>query len=270
MCDSASYFWIDAFAEAAFSGNPAAVCVTEGELPEDTQQQLATEFGISETVFLWPIGSNYGIRWFTPTCEVPLVGHATLAAAHAICADIEPGRRAVTFVSRASGSLAARLEDGELAIELPADQPKPTIRSERLAEGLGANPVDVCIGRHIMAIFDTSDQVRSLKPDFRILSELERPTIIATAPGDDCDYVLRFFAPANGVPEDPVSGVAQCSLVPYWTERFGHSKALTSRQLSRRGGTMRCILDGDRVVISGKCVTLVRGSLDERFFTNGN
>jgi PhzF family phenazine biosynthesis protein len=258
------FFWVDAFARSPFEGNPAAVCITDRELGADVEQGLASEFGVSETVFLWPIDSNYAIRWFTPTREVPLVGHATLAAAQTILRELEPGRSTVTFLSPLSGSLSARIDAGEISIELPADQDVAAPQDDRLSDALGERPSAVRLGRHIMAIFDDLDQVRRLRPDFEKLAKLDRPTIVATAPGVECDYVLRFFAPANGVPEDPVSGVAQCSLVPYWAHRLGRSDSLLSRQFSRRGGVMRCTSKEGRVVISGRCTILVRGTLDER------
>jgi PhzF family phenazine biosynthesis protein len=264
MLNRRLFFWIDAFARSPFEGNPAAVCITDRELRADVQQGLASEFALSETVFLWPIDSNYAIRWFTPTREVPLVGHATLAAAQTILTELEPGRSTVTFLSPLSGSLSARIDAGEISIELPADQPGVVPSDDHLSAALGERPSAVWVGRHIMAIFDNPNQVHNLKPDFDRLAKLDRATIVATAPGSECDYVLRFFAPANGVPEDPVSGVAQCSLVPYWTHRLGRADNLLSRQLSQRGGIMRCSLRKDWVIISGRCAILVRGTLDAR------
>jgi PhzF family phenazine biosynthesis protein len=267
MGGRASFFWIDAFARSSFEGNPAAVCITDHEMPVDLQQGLASEFGLSETVFIWPVVSDYGIRWFTPTREVPLVGHATLAAAKAILIDLEPGRSTVTFLSPLSGPLIARVDADEITIELPADQSETVPPEDFLSNALGEIPSAVRIGRHIMAIFDHCDQIRGMKPDFGKLANLQRPTIVVTAPGLECDYVLRFFAPANGVSEDPVSGVAQCSLVPYWAQRLGRSDDLLSCQLSKRGGIMRCSLRKDWVAISGSCVTLLRGDLDGRLLS---
>jgi predicted PhzF superfamily epimerase YddE/YHI9 len=259
--DAARLFWIDAFSEAPFGGNPAAVCLTDADLPDLLKQGIARELNLSETVFLWPHAAGYAIRWFTPTREVPLVGHATLAAAYAILTFVEPARDSVAFFSPASGELAAYRDGAGLAIELPADRTSECPAPADLVTGLGARPQAVRVGRHYMALFESEDVVAGLQPDFAALARLDRPTIIATAPGSGCDYVLRFFAPANGVPEDPVSGVAQCSLVPYWSGRLGRDR-LISDQLSARGGRMSCRLRDDRVVISGSCCPIARGELD--------
>jgi PhzF family phenazine biosynthesis protein len=261
MAGAARLFWIDAFADTPFGGNPAAVCLTEEDLPHVLQQNIARELDLSETVFIRPMAGGYAIRWFTPTAEVPLVGHATLAAAHAVLTVLQPDRSSVAFFSPISGELAAYRDGGGLAIELPADETQECAPPADLVAGLGAAPQAVRIGRHYMALFAEERAVLGLRPDFAALARLDRPTIIATAPGRSCDYVLRFFAPANGVPEDPVSGVAQCSLVPYWRARLGRDR-LTCDQLSARGGRMRCWLRGDSVVIAGKCCPIAEGVFD--------
>lgn len=255
------FFWIDAFADRLFSGNPAVVCVAQRELPREVQQSLASEFNVSETVFVAPVADGYSIRWFTPTVEVLLVGHATLAAASAILGHLEPHRASVAFVSLQSGKLEAWREAEGYAIDLPADEAAPCEAPEDLIAGLGAAPEAVYRGRHYMAVFRDEQAIARLAPDFAALARLDRPTIVATAPGRASDYVLRFFAPKNGVPEDPVSGVAQCSLVPYWTRRLGQAR-LTSRQLSARGGGMTCWLNGTRAVICGPCRTIAQGAFD--------
>ena len=264
MTSAAHFFWIDAFAEAPFAGNPAAVCLLEHELSDAMQQDLAAEFNLSETVFLMRLGADFAIRWFTPTLEVPLVGHATLAAAHAVLAHFAPDRSEVVFISRESGRLAARREAGGYAIELPSDTTTSCPIPADLVEGLGRVPVAVRRGRHYLAIFDDENAIADLKPDFAALTRLDLPTIIATAPSRHVDYVLRFFAPANGVPEDPVSGVAQCSLVPYWADRLGRSR-LVSNQLSARSGRMTCWLSHGGVTIAGPCRTIAEGRLSPDF-----
>jgi PhzF family phenazine biosynthesis protein len=261
MASAARFFWIDAFADAPFGGNPAAVCLTEEDLPRALQQKIARELALSETVFIRPMPGGYAIRWFTPTTEVPLVGHATLAAAHAVLTILEPDRSSVAFFSPISGKLAAYRDGGELAIELPVDDTQDCAPPADLVVGLGMAPQAVRVGRHYMALFAEESAVAGLRPDFAALAQLDRPTIIATAPGRSCDYVLRFFAPANGVPEDPVSGVAQCSLVPFWRARLGR-ELLISDQLSARGGRMRCWLRGESVVIAGKCSPIAEGVFD--------
>ncbi len=254
------FFWVDAFAEAAFSGNPAVVCVMREAIETDVLQAAAREFNVSESVFISGAEGRYGIRWFTPTRELPLVGHATLAAAHIVTTEIEPGRSTLTFTSHLSGALPAFREGDRVAITLPADELSPVAPPEALVLGLGLRPVETWLGRHYVAVLESADAVRAVRPVFESLATLDRPTIAVTAPGIECDYVLRFFAPANGVPEDPVSGVAQCSLVPLWAKRTGRS-LLRSEQLSERGGTMDCRLTEEGVVVSGPCRTLVRGTL---------
>ena len=268
MTGAARFFWIDAFTQTPFGGNPAAVCLTDEELPETVQQGIARELNLSETVFIRPEGSGFAIRWFTPTKEVPLVGHATLAAAYAILALLEPDRASVVFMSPASGSLSAYRDGERLAIELPADWTLECAAPTDLVAGLGATPVSVRVGRHYVALFPDARAVAALRPDFVALARLTPPTIIATAPGEGCDYVLRFFAPANGVPEDPVSGVAQCSLVPFWSAQLGRER-LVSNQLSVRGGCMHCRLQGDRVVISGTCRPICEGTFDVTVTSGG-
>jgi PhzF family phenazine biosynthesis protein len=255
-----SFFWVDAFAPRVFSGNPAAVCVLDEWVDPSAMQAAAKEFNVSETVFVQGGRGRYGIRWFTPTRELPLVGHATLAAAHAIMTAVEPERRLITFVSHLSGELPASRSGEEISIVLPADATEACEPPESLNRGLGVRPAETRIGRHYVAVLASAAEVASITPDFAALAALDRPTIAVTAPGEGADYVLRFFAPANGVPEDAVSGVAQCSLVPYWSRRLGRDE-LSSRQLSERGGAMRCRLEGAAVVVSGPCRTIAQGAL---------
>ena len=262
MKEAVRLFWVDAFSGGPFGGNPAVVCVTAEELVDDLKQAIASEVNLSETVFIRPQDEGYSIRWFTPTREVPLVGHATLAAAHIVLERLEPRRDAVTFFSSASGALAAYRDADGLAIELPADETVECSAPSDLVSGLGASPASTRIGRHYVALFEGEASVAALTPDFQALARLDRPTIVATAPGERVDYVLRFFAPANGVPEDPVSGVAQCSLVPYWSGRLGRDR-LVSSQLSARGGQMICWSREDRVVISGPSCTIAEGVFDQ-------
>lgn len=253
------FFWVDAFAEQPFSGNPAVVCVHRDVIDQAILQDAAREFNVSETVFIRGGDGRYDIRWFTPTRELPLVGHATLAAAHVITTVIEPERSKLTFNSHLSGPLPAFREGNQVSITLPADDLSPVTPPEGLLAGLCVRPVETWLGRHYVAVLDSAAEVRALRPAFDSLITLDRPTIAVTAPGGDCDYVLRFFAPANGVQEDPVSGVAQCSLVPLWAKRTGR-RQLRSVQLSERGGTMDCRLTDEGVVVSGPCRTLVRGT----------
>ena len=256
------FFWIDAFSAEPFAGNPAAVCLLQKSVPAAAMQSLAAEFNVSETVFLEGGDGSYRIRWFTPTRELPLVGHATLAAACAIMTSIEPGRDQLSFHSHLSGILPAKRHPAGFAITLPTDKTEPCATPDDLARGLGQQPAETRIGRHYIAVFSSVREISAISPDFQALARLDRPTIAATAPGEEEDYVLRFFAPANGVPEDPVSGVAQCSLAPYWAQRLARSM-VRSRQLSIRGGTMVCELTDGGVLISGPCRMLAEGVLND-------
>lgn len=254
------FFWVDAFSGMPFGGNPAVVCVLTDHRSDDYLQGLAAEFNVSESVFLLKSGDHYDIRWFTPIKELPLVGHASLAAAHVVLRELEPGRNAVDFHSHLSGRLPTRLQNEDLAIVLPADEAAEIESPQHLLEGLGKVPTLVLRGRHYVAVFNSAADVKDIRPNPDILKQLDLPTIAVTALGDDEDYVLRFFAPANGVTEDPVSGVAQCTLVPFWADRLG-KRELRSRQLSEKGGTMVCTLKEDGVQVAGPCCTIASGNL---------
>ncbi len=255
------FFWIDAFSAQPFEGNPAAVCLVDEWPTDDWLQRFAAEMRLSETAFIKPIASDYEIRWFTPTRELGLVGHATLAAGYAVMRVIEPARQEVRFFSRREGPLTTWLENDAIGLQLPADTDlQPVACPTALSEGLGIQPSEVLRGRHYLAVLSSEAEVASLRPRFEALVTLDRPTIAVTAPGGESDYVLRFFAPANGVPEDPASGVAQCSLMPYWSSRFG-KHTLGSRQLAGRDARMQCSLDAGRVSILGRCQLLIAGQL---------
>lgn len=254
------FFWVDAFSATPFGGNPAAVCVGTDHLSKSQLQSLANEFNLSETTFIDGVDGRYSIRWFTPIKELPLVGHATLAAAHVVFSELEPNLSEIEFVSPLSGNLTAYRSGDGVAIVLPEDRTIVCYPPLELIRGLGKAPVRTLKGRHYVAVYDDAETVAALQPDFRSLEMLDLPTIAATAPGVESDYVLRFFAPANGVPEDPVSGVAQCSLVPYWADRLGRTK-LTSKQVSPKGGEMICRLRAEGVQIAGPCCTLLSGML---------
>ncbi len=254
-------FIVDAFAERPFTGNPAAVCPL-AEWPGDALLlAIAGEMNLSETAFLVGGDANYQIRWFTPRREVDLIGHATLAAGMIVLDLIEPGRDKVEF---RSGAETLRIErDGEkLAMDFPALYSHPDPRQAVVAAALGRAPVSVWAGKHFMAIFERQDEVLALAPDMAAIAALDLPAVIATAPGSDpgIDFVSRFFAPANGVPEDPVSGVAHLALVPYWARRLGR-KRLVGRQVSRRGGTVTGVDCGRRVTLIGKAILVAEGRI---------
>ena len=255
-------FIVDAFAEQPLSGNPAAVCPLDCWIPASTMQAIASEMNLSETVFFARDQRRqhaFGIRWFTPTREVDLIGHATLAAGHLVLERMRPGTSAVSFLSHDHELIVTR--DGtSLALEMPALRPQQVEQpSPALAHGLGRQPREVLAAKHYLCVFDRADDVRTMTPDMGAVASLDLPAVIVTAPGDgDVDFVSRFFAPANGVPEDPVSGVAHLCLAPYWAERLGKTR-LVGRQLSQRGGIVRCEDLGSRVRLGGSAVIFLEG-----------
>jgi PhzF family phenazine biosynthesis protein len=254
-------FQIDAFASQVFAGNPAAVVPLEAWLDDATLQGIATENNLSETAFLVGGNGEYDIRWMTPATEVDLCGHATLASAWVVFHELEPGRSKVVFRSK-SGPLPVVAKDDRLALDFPSRPPeKAEARRERLGEALGRDPEAVLAARDLMAVFAREEDVRALAPDMGRLTALADAGVIATAPGRDCDFVSRFFAPAYGIPEDPVTGSAHCTLVPYWAERLGRTK-LHARQISARGGELVCELRGDRVEIAGHAMKYLEGTIE--------
>ncbi|BCP54839.1 putative isomerase [Kaistia sp. 32K] len=255
---------IDAFADRPLSGNPAGVCPLPEWLPDATMQAIAAELNQTETVFFAPEGDDYRIRWFTPTREVDHIGHATLAAGHLVLAKLEPGRAEVRFRTGDDYMLVRRDGDG-VALDMGALPPRPAEVTDAVVAALGALPVEAFAAKHHLFVFERWQDVANLRPDFSAVARLELPAVIVTAlaegiEGGDADFVSRFFAPANGVPEDPVSGVSHCCLTPYWARRLGKTK-LVGRQLSARGGTIRCEDRGDRVVLGGRAAISLHGVL---------
>lgn len=249
---------IDAFVtDGVFTGNPAAVCPLAAWLPDDVMQKVAAENNLPETAFLVGANGDYSIRWMTPAIEVDLCGHATLAAAHVVFSVLEKGRTEVRFRS-ASGDLTVRTEDGLLFLDFPSRAPAAGEPRADVADALGQRPDELWSSRDYMAVFLSEAEVRSLAPDMALMKGLDR-AVIATAPGSgDLDFVSRFFAPRFGVDEDPVTGSSHCTLVPYWSRRLG-KKRLHARQVSHRGGDLRCEDRGERVAIGGKVATYLEG-----------
>lgn len=254
-------YQIDAFTGTLFRGNPAAVCPLERWLPDETLQAIAAENNLAETAFYVPNGGKYHLRWFTPAVEVALCGHATVAAASVIL-DIRreiPGPR-VVFDSR-SGELGVD-RDGDLyALDFPASPPVECAAPAGLASALGAEPAQVLAARDCVCVFENPEQVQALQPDMQQLAGFDYFAITATAPGSDCDYISRFFAPAQGVPEDPATGSSHTSLTPYWSRRLGKTK-LFARQISPRGGEFWCEDQGARVKIAGRAVKYLEGNIE--------
>jgi PhzF family phenazine biosynthesis protein len=252
-------YQIDAFAGRPFEGNPAAVCPLENWPEDGLLQSIAAENNLSETAFFVRRGSRFELRWFTPTVEVDLCGHATLASAFVILNYLDPSLDAVLFDTR-SGELAVRRDGELLSMDFPARPPVPCPAPEKLEAALGRRPVATLASRDLMAVFDTEAEVRALRPNMDLLAQVATFAVIATAPGAGADFVSRFFAPRSGVPEDPVTGSAHCTLVPYWSKRLGKS-SLYARQVSARGGELWCEDRGDRVVIKGRAVRFMEGRI---------
>ena len=253
-------YQVDAFTGKVFGGNPAAVCPLDTWLPDATLQGIAAENNLAETAFFVPRNDGgFDLRWFTPTIEMDLCGHATLAAAFVLFTEQNFAGDAIEFYSR-SGILRVSRESEILTLDFPSRSPQPCDAPEALVRGLGAQPADVLKSRDYFAVFKTAAEVQSLRPNFAALKTLDSLGIIATAPGEDCDFVSRFFAPQAGVDEDPVTGSAHCTLIPYWSQRLGKNK-LFARQISQRGGELFCELAGDRVHIGGKAVLYLRGEI---------
>jgi PhzF family phenazine biosynthesis protein len=199
------------------------------------------------------------LRWFTPTVEVDLCGHATLAAAHVLFQHTIPSAKSVTFSTRSGNLIVAR--DGELlSMDFPSRPGKPLQVTDALVSALGARPSEVYLARDLLAVFATESQVRTFEPDYEQIASLDAFAVIISAPGDGVDYVYRFFAPRQGIPEDPATGSANCTLVPYWAARLGKA-TLVAKQLSACGGDLRCALRGDRVLIAGRTVEYLRGEI---------
>jgi len=253
-------YQVDAFTSRLFAGNPAAICPLQEWLPDDKLQSIALENNLSETAYFIPNGDGYKLRWFTPAVEVDLCGHATLATAFIIMTELEPTRREVSFKTR-SGELIVKREGDRLSMNFPARAPVECTAHPDLVAGLGKTPERVLAARDYLVVYGTEDEVRRLRPNMERLSEVDRFAVIVTAPGNEVDFVSRFFAPAKGVPEDPVTGSAHCTLIPYWADRLGKTQ-LHALQVSPRGGELWCEHRGDRVTMAGNAVRFLKGTIE--------
>src|SRR5262245_44036623 len=254
-------YQIDAFANAVFSGNPAAICPLDRWLPDATMQAIAAENNLAETAFFVPRngGGEYDLRWFTPADEVDLCGHATLASAHIVFTRLAPSLSDVTFHTR-SGPLVVRRDGDRLAMDFPSRPPQPIDPMPALAIALGAEPLELWSARDLMAVFPDEESVLAIQPSFDRIHALGVFGLIVTAPGRSVDFVSRFFAPLMGVPEDPVTGSAHCTLIPYWSRRLGKT-SLSARQVSPRGGDLECEDQGERVRIAGRVAEYLEGTI---------
>jgi PhzF family phenazine biosynthesis protein len=253
------YYEIAAFTSRPFGGNPAGVCLLQEWLPDEVMQAIAAENNLAETAFMIERDKHFDIRWMTPAIEIDLCGHATLASAHVVFTCLGRRRDLVTFQS-ASGELMVERRDGRLVLDFPSRPASPCAPPAGLAEALGAEPTEVAKGRDYLAVFNSLNDVAGLTPDFEALAKLDAQGVVVTAPGNDCDFVSRYFAPRAGIPEDPVTGSTHCVLIPYWAKRLG-KKDLHARQLSSRGGELFCEDRGARVGIGGTVVLYMEGAI---------
>jgi PhzF family phenazine biosynthesis protein len=252
-------YQVDAFTDHVFGGNPAAV-VPLLTWPEDALlQAIAEENNLSETAFFVAEGEGYRLRWFTPVAEVDLCGHATLATAHVIFEILGHAEPVITFSTR-SGDLFVKKAGKQLQMDFPACPPTPCTPPETLLLALGQRPVAVLAAADYMAVFDSEATVRAIAPDQTLLRQLDLRGVMITAPGMEVDFVSRFFAPKFGIPEDPVTGSAHCTLAPYWAARLG-KQVLNAKQISRRGGDLTCEVKADRILLCGSAVTFMEAEI---------
>jgi len=257
-------YQVDAFAGRLFAGNPAAVCPLEKWLPDQMMQAIAAENNLSETAFFVRHGDDYELRWFTPTVEIDLCGHATLASGFVIMTKLSPQKTSARFHTK-SGVLNVTRDGPRFALDLPSNPPKPVEMPAKFLAALGKPPKQVLAAKMYMVVYDTAEEVAGLTPDLAVLKDVDKYGVIATAPGpasgpNACDFVSRYFAPHAGVPEDPVTGSAHCTLVPYWAHRLSKTK-LHARQISARGGELFCEDQGRRVILAGSAVLYLEGRI---------
>ena len=254
-------YQIDAFTESVFSGNPAAVCPLEKWLPDETLQKIAMENNLAETAYYVKRDDTYEIRWFTPTVEVDLCGHATLATAHVIARHLNYSLPSIKFQSK-SGELMVTVENELLTLDFPSRKPEPSDIPQIILDAIQVKPVEVLKSRDYVLVFESEEIIRRIEPNQSILNQinLDPGGVVITAKGDEVDFVSRFFTPQASIFEDPVTGSAHCSLIPYWSERLG-KESMLALQVSPRVGKLFCKNAGERVLIAGEAVTYLEGSI---------
>ena len=253
-------YQVDAFTKRVFGGNPAAVCPLPEFPPAEVMQSIGNENNLAETAFLVPNGDRYHLRWFTPEFEIDLCGHATLASAFVVFKHLRPDLNEVKFDTKSGELVVKRGEGGLLSMDFPSRPPEPGASDSRLRQALGGKAGAILVSRDYLVVYESEEEIRALKPDMNALAAMDR-MVIVTAPGRLVDFVSRFFAPSAGVPEDPVTGSAHCTLIPYWADRIGKTN-LHALQVSRRGGELWCDLRGDRVTMAGYAVEFMRGVIE--------
>jgi len=250
---------VDAFSERPFAGNPAMVYRLDHWLSDELMQQIAAEHNLAETAFVVADGAQWQIRWFTPTTEVPLCGHATLASAHVLLEVYQVPSERLLFQSQ-SGPLSVSREHGRLLLDFPRIDPQPVSRPLPVAEALGCPVLEVLQTKELLVVLESEQAVRDCTPDMAALVQLPGLGVIVTARGEKYDFVSRYFAPGIGIPEDPVTGSTHCCLIPYWAELLGKTE-LHAFQCSSRGGELFCRLEGERVKIGGYARRVASGTL---------
>jgi len=254
-------YQVDAFTDRLFSGNPAAVCPLEFWPPDDILQNIAAENNLSETVFFKNKDQLFEIRWFTPVSEVELCGHATLAAAHVLFNHLNFSGDHLVFDSVYSGRLEVHKKGEFLTLDFPADHIEPALPPDHLIKAIGNKPLEIWKGKtDYLLYYPSQEDIEEISPNFTLLKKIKARGIIVTAPGYECDFVSRFFAPLVGIDEDPVTGSSHTSLVPFWAHRLNQLE-FEARQLSARGGFLKCQLMGERVLISGQACSFMIGSI---------
>jgi len=253
---------VDAFTEKLFHGNPAAVCVLDGWLSDDLMQKIGSENNLSETAFIVPKGDEYEIRWFTPTVEVDLCGHATLASAFVLFEHYSHPTKKINFHSKSRGMLAVEKNDNVLTLDFPVDSVNKVDVPESLLNAFNLKPQECYKGKtDYLLIYSSQEEIENIEPDFNLILSSGERGVIVSATGNDTDFVSRFFAPQAGVNEDPVTGSAHTTLTPVWSKKLNKT-FLTAKQISKRGGELKCELIGDRVKISGSAVTYLVGEIE--------
>ncbi|MBL8186048.1 MAG: PhzF family phenazine biosynthesis protein [Blastocatellia bacterium] len=254
-----SIFQIDAFTNRPFGGNPAAVVPLDAWLPDDIMQNIALENNLSETAFFVRQDDGYGLRWFTPTFEIDLCGHATLATAFVLFDQLGATEPVLRFHSK-SGMLTVERDGDKLVLDFPSRPAARADAPEGLVAAIGREPIEIYRSRDYMLVYESEDDIRSISPDFSSLAKIRTHAVIVTAPGEECDFVSRFFAPEAGINEDPVTGSAHCNLIPFWAEKLGKTE-MFARQLSSRGGELFCKHAGERVKIGGHATLYLKGEI---------
>jgi PhzF family phenazine biosynthesis protein len=252
------FYQVNAFTNSIFGGNPAAVCPLTTWLPTETMQQLAKENNLSETAFFVQDGDIFHIRWFTPEVEMDLAGHPTLATAFIIFNYLNYTKNEIEFQSNSGPLYVSKKDNGLLEMNFPSRMPEICDQPLALIQGIGHQPFTMLKSRDYVLVYHTQKEVADLKPDFTWLNRVDTLGIIATAPGDDCDFVSRFFVPNSVIGEDPVTGSAHATLIPYWAKELGKT-SMIAKQISDRGGILYCEDKGERVTIGGESVLYLKG-----------